>query len=152
MDVSGEWTMVAHMAVAALLGALIGVEREYRGYPAGVRTLALVCLGSALFTEMSWTFGPDADASRVAAGIVAGIGFLGAGVIVREGFTVKGITTAATIWTAASIGIAVAQGYFIVAVFVSLLIVALLELNPLTKHVLEAGRRARQGADPEISE
>lgn len=52
MDVSGEWTMVAHMAVAALLGALMGAEWVYRGYPAGIRTLALVCLGSALFTEM----------------------------------------------------------------------------------------------------
>lgn len=83
---------------------------------------------------------------------MAGIGFLGAGVIVREGFTVKGNTTAATIWTAAAIGIAAAQDYFIVATFVSLLIVLLLELNPLTKHVMEAGRRARRGVDEEISE
>ncbi|TAJ17446.1 MAG: MgtC/SapB family protein [Dehalococcoidia bacterium] len=130
--------MVGRLAIAAILGGLVGVEREYRGYPAGVRTIALVCLGSALFTEMSSTFG-GSDSARVAAQIVTGIGFLGAGVIVREGVTLHGVTTAATIWTSASLGIAVAQGFYVVAVFVALIVVALLEANPLTKRLSHVG-------------
>jgi len=134
--------VILRLGLAALLGAVIGIEREYRGYPAGVRTIALVCLGTALFTEMSSTF-TGGDSGRVAAQIVTGIGFLGAGVIMREGLNVRGITTAATIWTAASIGIAVAQDYALVAVFTTLLVVALLEASPLTKHVAERGARIR---------
>ena len=95
-----EWPIVARLLLATMLGALIGVEREYRGYPAGVRTIALVCAGTALFGEVSFLFG--GDSGRVAAQIVTGIGFLGAGVIVHEGLSVRGITTAATIWTSAS--------------------------------------------------
>ena len=136
-----QWPVIARLALAALLGAIIGLEREYRGYPAGVRTLALVCLGTAMFTEMSSTF--TGDSGRVAAQIVTGIGFLGAGVIVREGLSVRGVTTAATIWTAASVGIAVAQQYGLVAAVTTLLVVALLEANPLTKHVAERGARMR---------
>ena len=79
--------------------AFVGIEREIRGYPAGVRTIALVALGSALFTDISTITGSE---DRIAAGIVTGIGFLGAGVIFREGYTVRGITTAATIWSAAA--------------------------------------------------
>lgn len=143
-----QWSMVGRLAVAALLGALVGGEREYRGYPAGVRTIALVCLGSALFTEMSSTFG-ESDSARVAAQIVTGIGFLGAGVIVREGVTLHGVTTAATIWTSASLGIAVAQGFFVVAVFVALAVVALLEATPLTRRLSHVGQRSRgDGAAP----
>jgi len=144
-----QWPVIARLALAALLGAIIGLEREYRGYPAGVRTLALVCLGTALFTEMSSTFA--GDSGRVAAQIVTGIGFLGAGVIMREGLNVRGVTTAATIWTAASVGIAVAQQYGLVAAFTTLLVVALLEASPLTKHVAERGARmraAREVASP----
>ncbi len=147
MYLSEQWSMVARLALAAVLGALVGVEREYRGYPAGVRTIALVCLGSALFTEMSSTFSPEGDPGRVAAQIVTGIGFLGAGVIVREGITLRGVTTAATIWTSASLGIAVAQGFYVVAVFVALVVVALLEANPLTKRLSHLGGRARGDGD-----
>ncbi len=142
MDMQEQWSIVGRLAIAGLLGGLVGAEREYRGYPAGVRTIALVCLGSALFTEMSSTFAGD-DTARVAAQIVTGIGFLGAGVIVREGVTLHGVTTAATIWTSASLGIAVAQGFFIVAVFVALMVVALLEANPLTKRLSHVGTRTR---------
>lgn len=137
---SEQWPVILRLGLAALLGAVVGLEREYRGYPAGVRTIALVCLGAALFTEMSHTFS-GGDTGRVAAQIVTGIGFLGAGVIMREGLNVRGITTAATIWTAASIGIAVAQHFVIVAAATSLLVIALLEASPLTKHVAERGSR-----------
>ena len=109
-----QWEIVGRLALAAVLGALIGLEREYRGYPAGVRTMALVCMGSALFGDMSRIYGGD---DRIAAQIVTGIGFLGAGLIFREGFSVKGVTTAATIWAVAAVGIAVAIEAYIVAVF-----------------------------------
>lgn len=151
MDIQEQWPIVARLALAAALGALVGMEREYRGYPAGIRTVALVCLGSALFTEMSSTFA-GGDPARVAAQIVTGIGFLGAGVIVHEGFSVRGITTAATIWTAASLGIAVAQGFYFVAVFVALIVVVLLEANPLTKRVAHHGMRSRGDGHEERSE
>jgi putative Mg2+ transporter-C (MgtC) family protein len=146
MGVEPQLEMIAKLALAGALGALIGIEREYRGYPAGIRTIAVVALGAALFTAMSPTFAPGGDTARVAAQIVTGIGFLGAGVIVREGLNIRGITTAATIWTAASIGIAVAQGYHLVATFVAIAVVVLLEASPLTKHVSELGERSRGGA------
>ncbi len=96
---------------------------------------------------MSSTFSPEGDPGRVAAQIVTGIGFLGAGVIVREGITLRGVTTAATIWTSASLGIAVAQGFYVVAVFVALVVVALLEANPLKKRLSHLGGRARGDGD-----
>lgn len=132
MDASLQWEIVGRLTLSAVLGAIIGLEREYRGYPAGVRTMALVCLGSALFADMSRLYGGD---DRIAAQIVTGIGFLGAGLIFREGYTVKGVTTAATIWTVAAIGVAIGIEAYIVAVFCALLSVVLLELRVLTRHI-----------------
>jgi putative Mg2+ transporter-C (MgtC) family protein len=132
MDASLQWEIVGRLTLSAVLGAIIGLEREYRGYPAGVRTMALVCLGSALFADMSRLYGGD---DRIAAQIVTGIGFLGAGLIFREGYTVKGVTTAATIWTVAAIGVAIGIEAYIVAVFCALLAVVLLELRVLTRHI-----------------
>jgi putative Mg2+ transporter-C (MgtC) family protein len=131
-DVDTQWAIVGRLALAAVLGALIGLEREYRGYPAGIRTMALVCMGSALFADMSRLFGGD---DRIAAQIVSGIGFLGAGLMFREGLSVKGVTTAATIWAAAAVGIAIAIEAYIVAIFGSLFAVVLLELRIVTKNI-----------------
>jgi putative Mg2+ transporter-C (MgtC) family protein len=125
-----------------VLGAVIGLEREYRGYPAGVRTMALVCLGSALFADMSRVYGGN---DRIAAQIVTGIGFLGAGLIFREGLSIKGVTTAATIWTVAAVGVAVGVEAYIVATFASLLAVLLLEMRVLTRNI----RPAPYGEDEE---
>ncbi len=117
-----------------MLGAIIGFEREYRGYPAGVRTMALVCMGSALFADMSPIYsGQDND--RIAAQIVSGIGFLGAGLIFREGLSVRGVTTAATIWGAAAIGMTVAIEAYLVAIVAAFFAVVLLELRVVTKHI-----------------
>ncbi len=132
LDASDQWAMVGRLALSAVLGAAIGYEREYRGYPAGVRTMALVCMGSALFSEMSRTY---AGNDRIAAQVVTGIGFLGAGLIFREGFSVKGVTTAATIWTVAAVGMTVAIEAYIVAVFAAVFAVVLLELRTLTRHI-----------------
>lgn len=127
--------MVGRIALAAVLGAVIGLEREYRGYPAGVRTMALVCMGSALFAEMSTVYGGN---DRIAAQIVSGIGFLGAGLIFREGLSIKGVTTAATIWSVAAVGIAVAAEFYIVAIFATGIAVVLLELRVVTKNIRPA--------------
>jgi putative Mg2+ transporter-C (MgtC) family protein len=131
ISTSDEFEIIGRLALAGLLGAFIGLERELRGYPAGIRTLALVTVGAALFTDASKLF--DGDNGRVAAQIVTGIGFLGAGVIFREGYTVRGITTAATIWSAAAIGMAIGLELYWVAVLGSLLVFALLEARPLTR-------------------
>src|SRR5213592_1945308 len=115
IDVStgDEFEILGRLLLAGLLGGLIGLERELRGYPAGIRTIALVALGSCLFTDISALLGGE---DRIAAQIVTGIGFIGAGVIFREGYSVRGITTAATIWSGAAIGMAVGTSLYIVAI------------------------------------
>ena len=132
LDAGDQWQIVGRIALAAVLGGVIGLEREYRGYPAGVRTMALVCMGSAIFADMSRLYGGD---DRIAAQIVSGIGFLGAGLIFREGYSVKGVTTAATIWAAAAVGVALGIEAYIVAIAGAIFAVILLELSPLTKKI-----------------
>ena len=90
--------------VCFLLSACIGIERQYRRRSVGLRTIILVSLGSFLFTRYSYSF-PDSDMNRIASQVVAGIGFLGAGVIIKDGKAIKGLTTAATLWCSAAIGI-----------------------------------------------
>ncbi len=138
MDAIDQLAIVGRLALAALLGGIIGLERELRGYPAGIRTLALVTVGAALFTDVSQLLGGD---DRVAAGIVTGIGFLGAGVIFREGYTVRGITTAATIWAAAAVGMAIGRDLYLVAGLGALLIFAVLEARPVTRRIDDFLRR-----------
>jgi putative Mg2+ transporter-C (MgtC) family protein len=127
------------LALAALFGGLIGIEREFREREAGLRTHMLVSVGSALFTITSAYGFRDflvqggavvrADPSRVAAQIVTGIGFLGAGAIIRQGFAVRGLTTAATLWVCAAIGLAAGTGYYSAALMTTL--VALFLLWPM---------------------
>lgn len=115
---SPELESVSRLILAAVLGAIIGFQREKAGKPAGLRTHILIAMGSALFTVVSiYGFGSAADPSRIAAGIVTGIGFIGAGVIFRgmSGDRVMGITTAASIWITAAIGIAAGAGLYIIA-------------------------------------
>ena len=126
--------MVLRLLLAAALGAAIGYQRERAGKPAGLRTHVLICVGAALFTIASlYGFGGAADPARVAAGIVAGIGFLGAGAIIRreEGF-VAGLTTAATIWAVAAIGLAAGAGLYLVsAVSTALILIVLFLPHPI---------------------
>lgn len=108
--------LILRLALAALLGGLIGAEREYRAKVAGVRTHLLVALGAALMMIVSrYGFDGHGDPSRVAAQIVSGIGFLGAGAIIVQKHAIHGLTTAAGIWVAAGIGMAVAAGLYTVA-------------------------------------
>jgi putative Mg2+ transporter-C (MgtC) family protein len=142
LDAGDQLLILGRLAFAALLGAFIGMERELRGYPAGVRTVALVALGAALFTEVSRIMGGSED--RIAAGVVSGIGFLGAGLIFREGYTVRGITTAATVWAAAAVGMAVGRELYLVGGLGSLLVFILLEARPVVRRleafILSLGR------------
>ena len=119
MDV---WVIVGRLALAAALGMVIGIERTYRAKTAGIRTHFLVALGSALFMIVSrYGFEGTGDPSRVAAQIVSGIGFLGAGTIIMQKHVVHGLTTAAGMWVAAGIGMASAAGLYAVAVISTVL-------------------------------
>ena len=128
---------------AVILGGAIGLEREINGKAAGLRTNIIICLGAAAFTLVARRLGVDApDApGRVAAGIVAGVGFLGAGALIQEGSGIHGLTTAAGIWLVASIGVACGMGYYLLAALTTFLaLVALFGLMPITKKI----RRRRQ--------
>jgi putative Mg2+ transporter-C (MgtC) family protein len=125
--------LLARLALAAVLGMVVGFEREHAGHTAGVRTHLLVAVGSALFTELSFVAfasdGGDADAARVAAQVVTGIGFLGAGAILRYGRVVRGLTTAASIWAVAALGMASGTGEYTLGIGATVII--LLALAPL---------------------
>ncbi len=123
--------VLLRLFVAAALGGAIGVERELRERQAGLRTHLVVCVGAALFTLVgAYAFtGPNTDPSRIAAQIVTGIGFLGAGAIIRQGLSVRGLTTAATLWLVAAIGMAAGAGYWDGALIATL--GALVTLGPL---------------------
>jgi putative Mg2+ transporter-C (MgtC) family protein len=125
-----ELEIVLRILLAAVLGAIIGYQRERARKPAGLRTHILICVGAALFTVVSaYGFGTMADPARIAAGIVTGIGFLGAGAIIRrEGGIVEGLTTAATIWAVSAIGLAAGAGLYIVSVVTAALVTIVLLL------------------------
>jgi len=109
------WEDVIKIALAILAGGLVGMEREFRDKAAGFRTLIFICVGSAAITILSARLAPASDPNRIAANIVTGIGFLGAGAILRDGVRVTGLTTAATIWLVAAMGMAIGGGQYLLA-------------------------------------
>jgi len=121
-----EIEIAVRLLLAAIFGLAVGYERRSADKPAGLRTLSLVCLGSAIFTIISAFGFETADQSRVAAQIVTGVGFLGAGTILRSGVTISGLTTAATIWATAAIGMAVGSGLYIESVSGTVLVLGIL--------------------------
>ena len=121
-----ELEMGARLLLAAALGAAIGYERRHSGNPAGLRTLSLVSMGAALFTLISVFGFKTGDPARVAAQIVTGIGFLGAGTILRSRADVRGLTTAASIWLTAAVGMAAGVGMYILALVTTVLAVIIL--------------------------
>ncbi len=151
IDVStgDEFEILGRLLLAGLLGGLIGLERELRGYPAGIRTIALVALGSCLFTDISALLGGE---DRIAAQIVTGIGFIGAGVIFREGDSVRGITTAATIWAAAAVGMAIGAELYIVGIVGAIAVFAILESRPFTRQIDDLIRRQASRMAPDVEQ
>src|SRR5512136_1183018 len=122
-ELPSPWLEVVLVFTAVCCGAIVGTERERQDKPAGLRTLILVCLGSAVFTMVSYAFTTTTgDSGRVAAQIVTGIGFLGAGAILHSRTTVSGMTTAAAIWMMAAIGITVGAGRPVAGVGLALLV------------------------------
>lgn len=130
LSVNLQLELIARLSVALVLGAVIGFEREMDRQPAGFRTHALVALGAALFTIISaYGFsGTLVDPTRIAAQIVSGIGFLGAGTILHHGGSIRGLTTAASLWSVAAIGMAAGAGMLVLAGVGTVLIVIILAL------------------------
>jgi putative Mg2+ transporter-C (MgtC) family protein len=134
--IQADWQLEASMAArvlyATFLGALVGLERHMHGITAGVRTYAAVCLGACAFGLVSLhaVSGP-ADPTRIASAVVAGIGFLGAGIIMRDGARTIGLTTAATVWATAAVGLAIAFEMYVLATLTAALIFLLLGLHHL---------------------
>jgi putative Mg2+ transporter-C (MgtC) family protein len=118
---------ISKLLIAVLIGGIIGAEREYHNKSAGLRTLMLICLGSTLFTMFSMEIGKENSPDRIAGGIVAGIGFVGAGVIFRGGTGINGVTTAATIWVTAALGMGVGAGHQYVSLIGCIVLVGILQ-------------------------
>lgn len=134
-----------NMALALALGAIIGTERQFRGRMAGLRTNALVSLGAAGFVVFAALFPDDINPTRVAAQVVSGIGFLGAGIIFRDGFNIQGINTAATLWCSAAVGLISGSGHILYAMTLTALIVfANLGLRPVVRRLKNAAAKNKR--------
>ncbi len=124
------------------IGTAIGLEREYRSKAAGLRTMIMICFGSTIFTEISISIG-ESSPDRIASTIITGIGFLGAGVIFKDGLTINGITTATTIWIAAALGMAVGAGEYFIALLGSAVVLIVLSLFENIQRVVVRAHQAR---------
>jgi putative Mg2+ transporter-C (MgtC) family protein len=140
--------LVGRLVFAALLGFIIGFEREQAGQPAGERTHALVALGAATFTIISAAAFPGSDPARVAAGVVTGLGFLGGGIILRktDRMEIRGLTTAAGIWTVGGIGVAIGAGMYVLGIASAALVGLILVMERLAS-IGERRARHRNGQD-----
>ena len=137
------WSDVVRVLVALLIGGAIGAEREYRNKAAGLRTMALIGMGSAVFTILSLRLGGSASTDRIASNIVTGIGFLGAGVIFKDGVTISGLTTATTIWATAALGMAVGAGEFWLSAVGLVLVLAVLGAFQRLQDLIDRLRQRR---------
>ena len=135
MDIT--YTDIIKIMVAFALGSLIGLEREYRNKPAGFRTLIMITVGATVFTILSYRIN-STTLDRIAANIITGIGFIGAGVIFKEGLKVSGMTTAATIWIAAAVGMAVGYGAYYLAGGVTFIMLITLILLSKIEHLFDS--------------
>jgi putative Mg2+ transporter-C (MgtC) family protein len=148
--------IVARVFVALLIGAAVGIEREYRGHAAGVRTLAMVSVGACIFSAVGIFAFPGhlTDPTRIAAQVVTGVGFLGAGAIFRAEDGVKGLTTAATVWVVAALGMSVGFGLYIIATASAVIVlIGLVLVRPLEIRFLRPPNhplRRRDDEPPDI--
>lgn len=139
--------LLGELALATVVGGLIGLEREWHGKPAGLRTNILICVGATLLTDLSMDFGftegAGADGARLSAQIVSGIGFLGAGTIIQSRGTVSGLTSAATLWVVAAIGIAIGSRHWVEGVGTAVLVLGVLYPLGRVEHRLSSNRTHR---------
>jgi putative Mg2+ transporter-C (MgtC) family protein len=134
-NIALDFEIGIRLLVSFAIGAAIGFERQYQSKVAGLRTMIIICLGSTIFTEISLAIGGDSQ-DRIASNIITGIGFLGAGVIFKDGLTISGITTATTIWISAALGMAVGAGeYFIALTGCAIMLLVLSALQPITRAI-----------------
>ena len=143
MDMNLLVENLVKIGIAVVIGGIIGAEREFRDKAAGFRTIILITVGSALFTIFSATMDPGFTRTRIAANIVTGIGFLGAGAIVREHGRIGGLTTAATIWLAAALGMGIGAGELIFVAAAALIIVIVLLVFPRLEIWIDRIRESR---------
>jgi putative Mg2+ transporter-C (MgtC) family protein len=136
MDLSIYFEEAAQVLFAFVIGAIIGLEREFRSKPAGFRTMILICVGSCLYTILSKE-AAIGSTDRIASNIVTGIGFIGAGVIFKEGISVNGLTTAALIWITAALGMAIGYHHYTIAVVVSAIVVVVLFILEPVQRLIE---------------
>ena len=130
------WNFTGNVALAALLGTIIGLERQFRQHPAGLRTNALVSTGAALFVTLTQLQGDTNSPTRIASYIVSGVGFLGGGVILKEGTNVRGLTTAAGLWCSAAVGTMAGIGFGLhAAIGTGFVLLVVLGLKPIAKWV-----------------
>ena len=131
--------LIFRILLSVILGAIVGFEREIEEKPAGIRTHILVCMGAALFTISSFYLTPlsSGDATRIAAGIVTGIGFIGAGSIIATKGHVKGLTTAASLWVVSGIGMMVGLGSYILSSASAIIVFIVLRLGEIEKKILK---------------
>ncbi|MBX9785453.1 MAG: MgtC/SapB family protein [Chitinophagaceae bacterium] len=131
MDINTELTLLPRLLIATVLGGIIGFEREVHGRSAGIRTYAAVSLGAAMFTIINAHVPNLSDHTRIVSNIVTGIGFLGAGIIFRDigNGLVTGLTTAATLWATAAVGVAAGFGMYVICTFSTVILFLLLYLN-----------------------
>jgi putative Mg2+ transporter-C (MgtC) family protein len=134
---------VVKLLLALLVGGIIGIERECHDKAAGFRTITFICVGAMLFTVFSLTLGGSQDPVRIAANIVSGIGFIGAGVIIRDSGQVRGLTTASTIWMAAALGIGIGGGYYLATGAATIVILIGLWIYPLIDHAIHKTHETR---------
>jgi putative Mg2+ transporter-C (MgtC) family protein len=134
---------VVKVGMAVLIGGLIGAEREFQDKAAGFRTIILITVGSVLFTIFSISMDPENSRTRVAANIVTGIGFLGAGAIVREHGRIGGLTTAATIWLAAALGMGIGAGELVFVSISTVVVLIVLFIFPYLERWIDQSREAR---------
>lgn len=142
MNLNLDMEIAVRLLISFGVGAAIGLEREYRSKAAGLRTMIMICLGSTIFTEISINLGA-ANPDRIAASIVSGVGFLGAGVIFKDGLTVTGITTATTIWISAALGTAVGAGEYFIAIVGSGVVLIVLTFLEKVQHLVERLHQSR---------
>jgi len=149
MDLNTQLIVIGRIALAALLGYLVGLDRALRGKDAGDRTFSLVALGSAAFVALGVELFPE-SADRVIQGVTAGVGFLGAGIIFRASGGVRGLTTAAALWTAAAVGSLVGAGLYLAGAALAGIVVVVLELHAVGfLRRMSTRRRSHRAAEAE---